>query len=628
MKKQNIFLITLLLIINVITAQEEKWKVDLKEDLYKVGWIKQTNSGTIIASGSKGMLAMDNTTGEKLWLNETLKAVSKKSFLNIEGLPLFYCEYSPIIGKARGVVVNAVNGEILYDTKDEGYRIKNFTSIPEQGIILFEFLKGKERVLMSFSLKTWKKQWAAGFGEIEGGKFKSLVKKFISGSFINQGPFFNEKGHMLIGMLDKVYAIDTEDGSLVWQFKGKNKIKALVLSDINNSLYVGVKKSSKLIVLDPVNGNDITPGKLKLRGTLIDIRPDNANNLILVETEGFNIIDPKTNEFKWKKSFKIDFLEEVIPFKDQFVAVGKSEDKSEISRVSSTGDELWSTKIKGFAYYTSIIPKGVLYISTERSNILDFEEGEDVWKKDIKFKTIPAVTFDKVEGKVVLFERGTGYKFDLNTGEVDVFAENIVLEEVTKKTPLVSEYIEGSGYLITADQHMSLLSPSGQVGYSHYFAPPSSTDGLLSFAQVGLAALGYDIDIKGSLDNINSLKDMSNGAFQESEDETDARAETSVVAGLYVGSPNDPDNMQTVFEVTKTRYYNSKTIKDHKFIVAKIKSESAPTIHKILMLNKKTGKADVEIKLIDKTPNYLIDEIDNVVFVNENNHLVTAYKFK
>ena len=45
------------------------------------------------------------------------------------------------------------------------------------------------------------------------------------------------------------------------------------------------------------------------------------------------------------------------------------------------------------------------------------------------------------------------------------------------------------------------------------------------------------------------------------------------------------------------------------------------------MVNKKTGKEDAQIKLVDKTPNYVIDEIDSVVFVNEKNRLISAYKF-
>ncbi|AUC77417.1 PQQ-binding-like beta-propeller repeat protein [Olleya sp. Bg11-27] len=619
MKKQIALTLVLLLFLNVVSAQEKKWEVDLKEQLYQVGWIEQTNTGAIIASGAKGLLAMDNITGETVWHNQELKGVDRNSFLNIDGLPLFYVEYVPIAGKTRGIIVNSSNGDILFDTKDEGYRIKNFNILADQGIILFELLKNKERILMSFSLKTWEEQWITSVGEVGG-----MLKKLFSGSFIDQGPYFNKKGDLLVGVEEKIYAIDIASGNINWEYEAKKDIKALVYSEGNSSLYVGVKKSNKLIVLDPNTGSDITPGKLKLRGTLIDIRPDNDNNLILVETEGFNIIDPATNEFKWKKSFKIDFLDEVIPYENNFIAIGKDEDDSTISLVDNNGDKIWTSKVKGYAYYTSVIPKGVMYISTERSNILDFEKGKDVWDKDVKFKSIPAVTYDTKEDKVILFENKKAYKFDLKTGLVTLFAEDVELEKVKRKTPLVAEYIEGAGYLINADQHMSLLEPSGQVKYTKYYEPPSNLNGLKGLAQLGLNIAGVDLDIQGSLDNISTLSSISNGAYVISSDQNGARTETSNIASMYVGSG---DNMATVFEITKSRYYNSKTVKDHKFIVTKVKADDKPTIHKIYMINKKTGNPDTEISLLDKTPNYLIDEIDNVVFINENNHLITSYKF-
>ncbi|AXT19273.1 hypothetical protein D7030_13375 [Flavobacteriaceae bacterium AU392] len=620
MKKQYTLVLLLLLLVSTISAQDKQWEVDLKETLYEVGWIKQSNSGVILASGAKGFLAMDNNTGETLWHNKELKAVDKNTFLNIDGLPLFYVEYAPVVGKTRGIIVNSSNGDILFDTKDEGYRIKNFTTIPSQDVILFELLKNKERVLMSFSLKTWQQEWLTSLGEVGG-----LLKKLLSKSFIDQGPYFNKENNLIIiGVDDQIYAINTTNGEILWQHETDKDIKALVYSESNNSLYVGVKKSKKLLVLDPNNGNDITPGKLKLRGTLIDIRPDNNNNLVLVETEGFNIIDPATNEFKWKKSFKIEYLDEVIPHEKGFVAIGKDEKDGTISLVDSNGDKVWTSKVKGYSYYTAVIPKGILYISTERSNILDFEKGKDVWDKDVKFRSIPAVTFDEQEDKVILFENKKAYKFDLKTGVVDLFAEDIQLENVKRKTPLTAEYVEGAGYLINTDQHMSLLSSSGEIKYSKYYEPASDIGGLTGLAQLGLDIAGVDLDIQGSLDNINMLSSLSNGAFRTSRDQNDGAIEESVIAGAYVGTQG---NMSTVFEITKKRYFNSKTVKNHQFIVTKVKSDTAPTIHQIYMVNKKTGAPDAQIKLLDKTPNYLIDEIDNVVFINEKNHLISSYKF-
>ncbi|WP_148870270.1 PQQ-binding-like beta-propeller repeat protein [Tenacibaculum adriaticum] len=601
-------------------AQNKLWERDLKSELYQVGWIKQSNEGNIIASGAKGLLAINSTNGDIIWHNKELKAVDKNTFLSIEGLPFIYIEYSPLAGKTRGLIMNSNNGDIVFDTKDEGYRIKNYTVLHDRGIVLFQLLQNKNRKLMSFDLKTNKTNWIIDLGEVGG-----LLTKLLGSSFINHGPFFIGENNYIIGLKDEIYAINFSDGKIIWKHETKKKIKALVYSNNNNSLYVGIKKSNKLLVLNPNSGEDITPGKLKLRGTLIDVMPDETGDLILVETEGFNIIDPKTNLFKWKKSFKIDFLDQVIPHEKGMIAIGKDEKKGSIALVSNEGEKIWDTNVDGYAYYITPTSKGVLYISTERSNILDYEKGKDVWKRDVKFKSIPAVTFDEKENKVVLFENEKGYKFDLETGVIDLFAEDIELKEVKRKTPLVAEYIKDEGYLLYTDQHMSLLSPNGKVKYTSYYKPASSVEGLVGVAQLGLAFAGVDLDIKGSMDNITMLSSLSNGAYRTSKDQTDGTSESSEIVGLYVGP--DEQNMKEVFSVTSKRFFNSKRIKNNQFIVTKIKRQDLPSIHKILMINKKTGNVDTQIELLDKIPNYVIDEIDNVVFLNEKNHMISAHKF-
>lgn len=623
MLRNNYLIVFLSLCISVMQAQEKLWEVNLKDKLYNVGWIEQTNDGLILAAGVKGLMALDNNTGEVVWQNETLKSVDRNSFLSIPELPMFYIEYSPIIGKKRGLVINSSNGDILFDTKDEEYRVKGFNVIPEQAMILFELTKDKTRYIMKFSLRTWEEEWIASVGK---NKENLLQKAFGGVSFIDHAPQFDNQGNMIIGIGDEIYVLNPRDGSQLWQYEAKKKIKALVYSPINNNLYMGVKKSNRLVIFDPTTGEDITPGKLKLRGYMIDlIKDDDTDNLILVESEGFNIIDPKTNTLQWKKSFKIDPLTEVIPNGSDYIAIGKGEKLGTMAKVDANGKKLWNTKIGGYAYYNSLTDKGVLYISTERSNIVDYQTGKDVWKKDVKFRSIPAVTYDDQEEKVIIFENKKSYKFDLKTGDINLFADNIELEKVSRKTPLEAEYLKGAGYFLFSDQHVSLLSKEGKLIYTDYYEPPSSSDALLVLGNfAGSALLGVDLDIEGSIENINMLTDLSNGVYRETLDQNGARKETSVVAGLYVGTG---ENMQAVFEISKTRYFNSKQIQNHQFVVAKIKSETAPTKHAIYMINKATGKIEKEIDLLDKTPNYLVDDIDSRVFVNEKNELLSCYKF-
>ncbi|MEO1263313.1 MAG: PQQ-binding-like beta-propeller repeat protein [Bacteroidota bacterium] len=599
-----------------VFSQEKKWEVDLKSQLFNVSWIQQSNDGMIIAAGDKGLLALNNETGETAWHNKELKAIDKNSFLNVDGLPLFYVDYAPMMGKTRGLLINSSTGDIVMDSKDEGYKIKNFNIYPGAECILFEASRANEKLLIKFSLKTWEEEWTTTIGELKGlvGKLKGEVAT----SFIDHGPYFTKDGQLILGAKSQVFAINNKTGTVSWSKETDKKIKALVYSDLNNSLYLGIRKSKKLTVLKPSTGDDITPGKLKLRGSLLDVRPDENNNLILVETEGFNLIDPKSDEFKWKKSYKIDYLDEVIPYKDQYIAIGKDEKDGGISLVDKDGKKVWDSKVKGYAYYATPTPKGIMYISTQRSNVLSYKDGKDLWKKDVKFKSIPAITYDEKADKVIIFENKKGYKFGLGSGSIDQFAEDVELKDVDKKTPLTAEYVEG-GYFIGTDQHASLLSPSGKVVYSEYFEPVSSIGGLMNIAEMGVGmATGIDLDIQGSMDNINALNSLANGSYRTAGDQNDATSQTSVVAGMYVGNGAA---MAPVFEVTKTRYFNSKDTKDAKFLTTK-----AADGNFVYVLNKNTGKIDQKIKLADKTPDYVIDEIDNRVFLNEKNHLITCYQ--
>ncbi len=327
--KKNILLLFIFISSFLSNAQDKLWELDLKKELYEVGWIEQCSDGNIIASGAKGLVVLNNKTGEVIWKNNEFKAVDKNSFINIDGLPFFYIEYSPIIGKTRGLILNSSNGEVVFDTKDENYRIKDYTILREKGVILFELLADKDRKLMNFDLNSSSVKWITDLGQVSG-----LFKKLLGNSFIDHGPYFTNKNNLVVGLKDEIYGLDFTNGKELWKYKAKKRVNALVYSNKNNNLYVGVKKSNKLKVLNPDNGEDITPGKLKLRGTLIDVRPNKAGELILVETEGFNIIIPETNQFKWKKSFKIDFLQEVIPHEKGMIAIGKDEKKGSIALVS------------------------------------------------------------------------------------------------------------------------------------------------------------------------------------------------------------------------------------------------------------------------------------------------------
>ena len=619
--KLIVAMLSLLLVNQFALAQEKLWETDLKDLLYNVSWVLQSNNGYLIAAGDKGLAALDNNSGEVVWHNENLKAVSKESFQNIPGLPLVVAEYSNLVGKTSGMIINAATGKVLYDSKEEGYKVKTYHIMAEQGTILFELANADGRAIMSFSLKTWEPIWTINIGKVKG--LAAKLKSVGGVGFIEHGPSVTKAGNLVLGLQSEIIVVDPAAGKVLWQQETDKNIKALVYSDLNNSLYLGIKGDKKLTVFNPATGEDITPGKLKLKGTLLDIRDDGRGRLVLVETAGFNLIDPKSGELIWKKSYTIDYLDEVIPYKEGYIAIGKDFKNGSISLVSNDGDKIWDAKTKGYSYFVTPTKAGVMYVSTERSNILDYSNGKDVWDKDVKFKSLPAVTFDEESNKIILFENGRGFKFDNETGKIEEFATEVELMEVDKKTPLVAEVV-ASGYFLSTDQHASVLSKDGKVVYTKYFEPVTSTN-FMSLAQAGLSMAGVDLDIAGSIENLKALDAISKGAYQSGGDDNGGTSSTSVISGLYVGSEG---NMATVFEVTKTRYSNSKATKERKYILAQQKGGDGSKMNVIVVLDKASGEELYQIALLDKTPNYEVDTIDDRVFINQNNHLITAYQIK
>jgi len=213
-----------------------------------------------------------------------------------------------------------------------------------------------------------------------------------------------------------------------------------------------------------------------------------------------------------------------------------------------------------------------------------------------------------------MFESKTGYKFDLATGAMNIFAEDIKLEDVTWKTALEAEN-RPNGYFFYTKQHTSLLDKKGKIVYTKEYPRLSTTD-FTALAQLGAVAVGVDIDIAGSIENMKKLDRLSKGMYTESNVTTQGTAKNYMVAGISGNTYR--------YEVTMTRYTNSRNTRDHMFITTKDEASK----QSILMVNKDTGKVDKTINIIDTTPLYVVDEIDTRVFICERNKTITCYDMK
>lgn len=608
-QKQIIYVLALLSATVQLSAQEVTWQRDLKEELYNVSWIEQANEGTIITSGDKGLIGLNNETGAIAWQHPDLKAVDRNTFYALDNLPYFQVETSSLTGKSRSLLIDASSGKILFDSKEENLKIGANHLMPALSGIIFEVKKDSRNLLMFFDYAKSEKRWIADISEASGG-LKALVKKGMGiTSFLAYAPQMAGKDHILIGEKEKVYMLGLADGKITWSQEMDDKLNALLYVDADKKVYAGIKK--KLIVLDGATGKDMTDGKMKIGSSLEQIYPNKAGQLVIVAADGFNLLNPATGSLVWKKSHALEGLSQVLEVGDDYYAVGGDEKSSIISRVTKDGERVWKENVDGFAYYFKPIEKGIFYLSTEKSNIISYD-GEKLWKKDIRFKSIPAVDVDLKNQEVVFYEDKTVHRFNLKSGNLETLNEDLKLEKI--KDYVANLQVRPDGYLIYTDQHTAFVDKKGSIRYNQYYPPLVTLGGLTSVAQLGANMAGVNVDIQGNLETIKSLDKLSHGSFKSSGDQGGGTTKESVAAGLYV-------NNQPVFEVTKKRFSNSQQVKDHAFIVTGGDAGS-----RIVMINKDSGKVEKTIPLKDKSPSYLIDVIDNRVFLNENNKLISCYQ--
>jgi len=621
-KKEKIlfFIITLLLSISYnIQAQELLWEKDLKEKLYKVSWIEQSNDGIIIAAGDKGLIGLDNTTGETLWEHKNLTAISRSTFQKIEGLHLFTIETNPTMEKllnvsTRSLIINSSTGEIVFDSKEENLKFGDYHLLPQINSILFEAQQAPYNKLVLFNYETTQVSWLASLGEADKGVKGAFRNVYGLFSFLKDAPIIMDKARLLITERKKVHVLNYNSGEIIWSTSFKKPIKAATYSPIDQKVYVGIKE--KLQVFDAASGEDVTSGKMKLGGSLVSIFSNNENNIIIVDSKGFNILNPASGKFLWKKPFGISGLYDVIDMKDYYLAIGSEEKSSAVAKVSRDGKKIWREKLDGYAYHVQPIDKGIFYLSTEKSNILTYEEGDKIWKKDIKFKAIPSVAVDTKNDEVVFFEGKELYRFNLNSGGIETLAEGIKLEKAKKA--IFNLEARPNGYFLYSDQHTAFFDKNGKMSYSTYYKPVSSI-GLESALQLTANVAGVDLDIAGTLETIKDLDALAHGSYSSAGDQNETSSKKSAVGGLYATTTTGQEI--PLFEVTKTRFSNSRKAKDHNYILTNLNESS-----NIVMVNKETGAIDKKIKLTDKTPNYVTDEIDQRVFLNEKNRIVRCYK--
>ena len=636
-----------------IPAKKEAWRASFDRE---INWFNLTSLGTVVVSADDALYGIEPVSGKINWKNEGLKKLSKANYTALNGSP-FIAIFEGGLFNMQQTIIDVSDGRIVCNTKNLGlkYATKRL-SVPNMGAVLFGGSDAKGQALMLVTLKDGQKQWSVNK------VFEKAAEQLVS------EPLLTTKG-LLIATTHRVYMLDQNNGNVIYKLDYTTKIdeplagQKVETEDKESTLANAPKKPSLLKRLSPLSGAlgtldavsqvgngaqkdmfaasmstiyarfvtvddkiayfynnqtitgiDIASGtilwpKTKLSDPIANVLFD--DNGILVATDDkkseLMLFDYQNGDMKWPAPLKLSGRISGIKLTGTKLAVGsaKNNGRNMVSIVDIiTGKPVSNAGLKVDGIITDlrmIENVGLMYRTTEETNIQDINTGKDQWAKSIKYKT-GGLGVDK--GDLTYFTANNSiYQINHNTGEHKLLAsQKFGNKEVVKAIEL-----KENGVLISSDQNLALFDFNGKLIYHVYHAAPGAT----TFNKV--------------LSGVAMAVSMANSASEGMQAGAAGYGTTSYNSHM-ANADRWGDVASGAMSTFRQRFNASDNAKNYVLMLTKVKTLGDNGIG-LVRVNKANGKVEGKVVIDDRKPDYLFDEIDNVLFYKDSNRKIIAYNF-
>ena len=632
-----------------VVAKKEAWQAKFDRE---INWFNLTSLGVVIVSTDDALYGIEPKTGQIHWKNEQFKKLSKANYTGLKGSP-FIAIFEGGIMSMRQTIIDVTDGRIVCNTKDLGLKYANKRlSIPNLGSVLFGGMDNNGQALMLVSLIDGKKQWSVNK------VFEKAAEQLVA------EPLLTAKG-IMIATSQRIYMLDKDNGSVIYKIDYPTKVETPLTgersqSDDKESTLANEPKKAgalgtiaslgglgglkgigggqmkdalatamgtvyaKFISVDDkiayfynsqtITGIDINSGNILWPKTKLDDPIANVlfdENGILVATDDkkseLMLFDYQNGTMKWPEPLKLSGRISSIKLSGTKLSVGSAKQNGRnlvniVDIVTGKSVSKSALKVDGFITDLRMIENvGLLYRTTEETNIQDINTGKDVWPKSIKYKT-GGLGVDK--GDLTYFTADNSiYEINYKTGEHRVLAS----QKFGNKEVVNAIELQDQGVLISSDQNAAVFDFNGKKVYHSYYAAPGASvfnkivSGVtMAVSMANSAAEGYQAGTAG----------------YGTTSYNDHMAKADRWGGLAGAA-------MSTFSL---RFNASDNAKNYILMLTRVKGAGENGIG-LVRVSKLTGKVEGKVVIDDKEPDYLFDEVSNILFYKDSNKKIVAYNF-
>jgi hypothetical protein len=285
--------------------------------------------------------------------------------------------------------------------------------------------------------------------------------------------------------------------------------------------------------------------------------------------------------------------------------------------VDNEGKKIWDQKVDGGLILAEPTDKGIMYVTSERANVLTYEKGKDVWNKDIKIKGTPNFGIDTKSKVLYAFAKEKVHAFNFTDNTYRLVAEGLELKKFDdeKEAATLDVRENGGKLIINTNQNVAALQTAdGKIVYNNYFKDIGNTKKkLMKIASAAASVYGAGRQLTGLG---NTGMGLGNAMFANNGDQLN-KGMNQYESGAAINSTGND-----LYAEASKRYLASQATKDNLYILSEM-----PEGNGMLVWNKDKGAITKKITFSDTTPQFVVDESTDRVYVIVGN-VIKAYDLK
>lgn len=608
---------TLFLCLSILSFAQVQpdFEFQLGNVITKIRWMQQTNTGSLVAATDVSLAGIDPKTKKVTWEIKELGSAEENKFENIPGTPYFMIETAKTLGlgKPQTSIIEAETGKIVFNSTEAEMKIQGKRPLYRLGALLIEGTRNKRSFIALLDFATGKERWSKDVGAAKTG-LKALLN---TRSIFTVPPMVDKNGNLVIVDKEIVICLNGKDGSEVWKKEFKEKIEDALLTYDKTSVFVSYE--NRIDLLKTESGVSAYGEKLlKLNGKCNGLAPYDEKSYILKHSEGVNIIDAETGQLRWKKESGLDNINDIRLTAHGILAINNEEKETKFYLINNEGKKVWKFELSSPAVIIEPTEKGILYFTESRANLVEYEKGKELWKRDIKIRKRPAFGFDDERNRLLVYSDDKLNSFSLADGNMTVLTEALPLKDYDEDRELATIETRKGGYFISSLQNTAMVDFEGKVIFNHNYREAGLSKGVRALMKgAAVAATVYSGVKTVQSVRMRPAKDangkMIAGTNELFVDESTSTYKSAVASGV---------GAEAMFAMANARYHATKATKDAIYILTKFEDSG---INGLVKVDKDSGKDVVKIPFGDKDPAYIVDEAENKLYVVIKDKFVQGY---